>query len=90
LEPHRGPFENYPGFVWDFVNKPRRPASAPATKPYRCQVCSSPTPGEGLRLVDGRAIACECASPQYIERKRADGTITAERPGLSGLRKVVG
>lgn len=52
-------------------------ASAPVTaaqevaKNYRCNICGSRSPGEGARLIAGKAVPCSCASPEYIVRQRA-------------------
>jgi hypothetical protein len=48
-------------------------AAEAAARDYRCEVCGSTTPGEGVRFVDGKFAPCSCASPEYIDRQRSRG-----------------
>jgi len=45
---------------------------------YQCPRCFSKKPGEGLRLVNGKPIPCECASPEHIEYLRARDIVAPE------------
>ena len=54
-------------------------AAEAAVRDYRCEVCGSRTPGEGVVLGDDRKMApCKCASPEYIARQRSRGLFTEE------------
>jgi len=54
-----------------------RPASDPITaaeeqeKNYKCPICFSAVPGEGVRLVGGKIEVCECATPAYAAQFQA-------------------
>jgi hypothetical protein len=82
-----GNWLNPPGFVRHLSQRYRsktRVAGAPVTaaeaaaKNYRCEICSSKTPGEGIVFADDKFAPCSCASPEYIERERARGTFPPE------------
>ena len=80
---------NPAGFLRDLSKRFRaktRPAGAPVTaaeaeeKAYKCPLCFSTIRGEGLRLVDRRAVPCECASAEYIARHTELGTFAKDPP----------
>ena len=79
--------KNPVGFLKHFSKKFRaktQPANAPVTaaeaaaRDYQCPACFSKKPGEGSRLEAGRAVPCECASPEYIARQRERGLFEPE------------
>ncbi|MEQ1949105.1 MAG: helix-turn-helix domain-containing protein [Bryobacteraceae bacterium] len=47
---------------------------------YQCPKCSSRKRGEGVHLVAGEFVPCECASDEFIERQRAKGLISSAKP----------
>jgi hypothetical protein len=53
-------------------------AAEAALRDYQCPRCFSKKPGEGSRLVNGKPISCECASPEHIEYLRGRGIIAPE------------
>ena len=53
-------------------------AAEAALREYQCPRCFSKKPGEGSRLVNGKPIPCECASPEHIEYLRARGIVAPE------------
>jgi len=55
-------------------------AAEAAARNYKCQVCGSTNPGEGVLLVDGKFVACSCAGPEYIARQRNRGVFAEETP----------
>lgn len=83
LRGHTGTFKNFPGFLRDLAGKNSRPASRPvmAEENYKCPHCGSTKRGEGVRLVDGRAVPCECADRGYIARMEARGILKTEARG---------
>ncbi|HLM98722.1 MAG TPA: helix-turn-helix domain-containing protein [Bryobacteraceae bacterium] len=44
---------------------------------YKCPICHSRKRGEGVRLIEGQLVPCECASPEYIEQQTKRGTFAA-------------
>jgi hypothetical protein len=77
------PWRNPPGFLRSLSKRFRaktRPASDPVTaaeaeeQNYKCPLCFSRIRGEGIRLVDRKAVPCECATAEYIARQTALGT----------------
>jgi hypothetical protein len=45
---------------------------------YKCPLCFSRIRGEGIRLVDRKAVPCECASAEYNPRQTALGTFSED------------
>jgi len=80
-------WKNPPGFLRDLSKRfhaKTRVAAKPVTateaalRDYQCPRCFSKKPGEGLRLVNGKPIPCECASPEHIEYLRARDIVAPE------------
>ena len=80
-------WRNPPGFLRDLSKRIRgknQAAGSPVTEAeaaarnYRCGICGSRTPGGGARLVDGKAIPCSCASPEWVAHQRTRGVFTEE------------
>jgi hypothetical protein len=44
---------------------------------YRCPICQSRKRGEGVRLIEGKLVPCECASSEYIAQQTKRGTFPA-------------
>jgi hypothetical protein len=74
------------GFVKSFVKKFRAKTArtaVPRTKAevneanYKCPICYSRKCGEGIRLIEGKLVACACASPEYIVQQTERGIFTA-------------
>jgi hypothetical protein len=72
------------GFLKDRAKKSRtltRKSSRPVTaaeaadRAYKCDLCGSRVRGEGAVPVDGKAVPCSCASPEWIARQRARGGV---------------
>ncbi len=82
-----GRITNPVGFLRDRAKKfraltrrsaPSLTAAEGRTKGYRCAICGSAIPGEGARLLNGKGVPCECATPEYIERIRRRGVFGKE------------
>lgn len=80
-------WKNPPGFLRDLSKRfhaKTRAAARPVTaaeaalRDYQCPRCFSKKPGEGSRLVNGKPVPCECASPERIEYLRARGIVKPE------------
>jgi len=78
---------NPAGFLRDLSKRFRaktQQSSEPVTaaeasiRDYRCEVCGSTTPGEGVLFDDGRFAPCSCAGPEYIDRQRSRGVFAEE------------
>lgn len=77
-----GNWQNPPGLLKklsrDFRTRARK-AAPPVTaqeaadRDYRCVICGSRKRGEGMKLVDKVWMACECATPEYVDKMREKG-----------------
>ena len=85
----RNEWRNPAGFLRDFAKRFRsktRVAARPVTaaeaesRDYKCPLCHSTTPGEGIVSIDGKWVPCKCASPEYIARQRDRGVFPPETP----------
>lgn len=84
----RGNWNNPPGLVRylsQTFSAKIRPTGAPVTaaeaaaKNYRCEICFSRIPGEGVRQgPDGTFIPCTCAGPEYIAHLQERGVFGRE------------
>lgn len=77
---NNGNFKNFSGFIRDLANKfhlKSLDAGQPKEAKYQCALCGSKVPGEGLRMVDGEAVACSCADAGYITRQQKRGILRA-------------
>jgi len=78
-----GNWKNPAGFLLSFSKQFRsksQPASDPVTaaeaaeRNYKCAICDSGVRGEGAILSSsGKAVPCQCASPEYITQMRTRG-----------------